>query len=46
MTNKGEIVSETCNWLCKYIFETRKVDRTEYIPLSLYLLLAGLKKKH
>ena len=35
---------EMCNWLCKYISETRKVDGTEYTPRSLYLLLAGLQR--
>ena len=36
--------NQLCDWLCKYISETRKVDRTEYTPRSLYLLLAGLQR--
>ena len=33
-----------CEWLCKYITETRKADGSEYTPRSLYLLLAGLQR--
>ena len=34
-----------CEWLCKYISETRKADGTEYTPHSLYLLLSGIQRK-
>jgi len=37
-------MKELCDWLCKYITETRKTDGTEYTPRSLYLLLAGLQR--
>lgn len=33
-----------CQWLCRYVSETRKSDGTEYTPRSLYLLLAGLQR--
>ena len=33
-----------CEWLCKYVTETRKADGSEYIPRSLYLLLAGIQR--
>ena len=33
-----------CEWLCKYITETRKGDGSEYTPHSLYLLLAGIQR--
>ena len=33
-----------CEWLCKYIIETRKTDYPEYIPHSLYLLLSGIQQ--
>jgi len=33
-----------CEWLCKYVSETRKADGSEYTPRSLYLLLAGLQR--
>ena len=33
-----------CEWLCKYITETRKGDGSEYTPRSLYLLLAGIQR--
>lgn len=33
-----------CEWLCKFIAETRKSDGTEYTPRSLYLLLAGIQR--
>ena len=32
-----------CEWLCKYITETRKAYGTEYTPRSLYLLLSGIQ---
>ena len=32
-----------CEWLCKYITETRKAYETEYTPRSLYLLLSGIQ---
>ena len=34
---------EICDWLCKFVVETRKGDGTEYTPRSLYLLLSALK---
>ena len=36
--------NELCDWLCKYISETCKVDGTEYTPRTLYLLLAGIQR--
>ena len=33
-----------CEWLCKYITETRKTGGSEYTPCSLYLLLAGIQR--
>ena len=33
-----------CQWLCRYVSETRKSDGAEYTPRSLYLLLAGLQR--
>lgn len=36
--------NELCDWLCKYISETRNVDGTEYTPRTLYLLLAGIQR--
>ena len=35
---------EICKWLCKFITETRKTDGKEYMPHSLYLILAGLQR--
>ena len=32
-----------CEWLCKYITETRKADSSEYTPHSLYLLCSGIQ---
>ena len=37
--SSGEVA---CEWLCKNITETRKVDGSEYTPRSLYLLLASI----
>ena len=34
----------TCEWLCKYITETRKADDSEYTLHSLYLLLSGIQR--
>ena len=34
-----------CEWLCKFISETRKSDGSEYTPRSLYLLLSGIQRK-
>ena len=34
-----------CGWLCRFVAETQKSDRGEYIPRSIYLLLAGLQRK-
>ena len=33
-----------CNWLCKFIVETRRSNGEEYTPRSLYLLLAGIQR--
>ena len=33
-----------CDWLCKFVSETRKSDGTEYTPRSLYLILCGLQR--
>lgn len=33
-----------CQWLCRYVSETRKSDGTEYTPRSLYLLLGALQR--
>jgi len=33
-----------CEWLCKYVTETRKSDGKEYIPRSLSLLPGGLQR--
>jgi len=33
-----------CNWLCKFVVETRKENVEQYTPRSLYLLLAGLQR--
>ena len=33
-----------CEWLCKYIIETRKADGSEYTPCNLYLLLSGIQR--
>ena len=33
-----------CDWLCKFVCETRKRDGEEYTPRSLYLLLNGLQR--
>ena len=35
---------ELCDWLCKYVTETRKVDGTEYTPRTLYLLLIEIQR--
>ena len=35
---------ELCEWLCKYMCETRKGDGKEYTPRSIYLLLAGIQR--
>ena len=35
---------EICDWLCKFVVETRKGDGTEYTPRSLYLLLSVLQR--
>ena len=34
-----------CEWLCKFLSETRKSDGAEYTPRSLYLLLSGIQRK-
>ena len=36
--------SKTCEWLCRFISETRKSDGEEYTPRSLYLILAGIQR--
>ena len=36
--------SKICEWLCKFISETRKSDGEEYTPRSLYLLLTGIQR--
>ena len=36
--------SKICEWLCKFISETRKSDGEEYTPRSLYLILAGIQR--
>ena len=36
--------SKVCEWLCKFVSETRKSNGEEYAPRSLYLLLAGLQR--
>ena len=36
--------TELCEWLCKFVCETRKADRSEYTPRSIYLLLSGLQR--
>jgi len=33
-----------CNWLCKFVVETRKENGKQYTPCSLYLLLAELQR--
>ena len=33
-----------CEWLCKYLTETRKSDGSDYTPRSLYLLLGGIQR--
>ena len=35
---------EICDWLCKFVTETRKGDGKEYTPRSLYLLLSALQR--
>ena len=35
---------DLCDWLCKFVTETRKSDGAEYTPRSLYLLLSGLQR--
>ena len=40
-TDRGKL----CEWLCKFISETRKSDGSEYTPRSLYLLLSGIQRK-
>ena len=35
---------DLCDWLCKFVSETRKSDGTEYTPRSLYLILCGLQR--
>ena len=35
---------KACDWLCKFVCETRRSDGQEYIPRSLYLLLYGLQR--
>ena len=40
----SESHEEICEWLCKFITETRKTDGKEYMPRSLYLMLAGLQR--
>ena len=32
-----------CEWLCKFITETRKSNGKEYTPRSLHLILSGLQ---
>ena len=34
-----------CQWLCKFVSETRKADGDEYTPRSLYLLLSAIQRK-
>lgn len=36
---------EVCDWLCAFVKQTRKNDRGEYTPKSLYLLVTGLQCK-
>ena len=36
--------TELCEWLCKFVSNTRKGDGKEYTPRSIYLLLAGLQR--
>ena len=36
--------SKACDWLCKFVCETRRADGQEYTPRSLYLLLNGLQR--
>ena len=36
--------SKACNWLCKFVCETRRADGQEYTPDSLYLLLNRLQR--
>ena len=33
-----------CDWLCKFVLETRRTNGEEYTPCSLYLLLSGLQR--
>lgn len=33
-----------CEWLCKFISETRKANGEEYTPRSLYFILSGLQR--
>ena len=40
-TDRGKL----CEWLCKFISETRKSDGAEYTPRSLYLLLSEIQRK-
>ena len=35
---------EICDWLCKFVAKTRRLDGTEYTPQSLYLLLSTLQR--
>ena len=36
--------TKLCEWLCKFVSETRKADGKEYTPRSIYFLLAGLQR--
>ena len=35
---------DLCDWLCKFVSETRRSDGTEYTPRSLYLILCGFQR--
>ena len=35
---------KACDWLCKFVCETRRADGQEYTPRSIYLLLNGLQR--
>ena len=37
--------SELSYWLSAFVKETRKIDRSEYTPKTLYMLIAGLQRE-
>ena len=41
---KSQDFEEVCDWLCKFVAETRKADGTQYTPRSLKMLLMGIQR--